>query len=349
MACCGGGEDPVLSKRNREIEEDLQNEKELQRNRVKLLLLGPGESGKSTIAKQLKIIHMEGFSRDELISYTSIIHGNTVGSVRAVVEACVKLNINLEPSNQAIAERVLKEDYFSGELNPSIANDVKALSADEGFKAAISRSSEFQLNDSAEYYFNEVDRISQPGYVPSVADVLRSRAKTTGIIETEFVVGKTKFMLVDVGGQRSERRKWIHCFQEVTAVIFCADLAAYDRKLYEDDITNRMHEALKLFKDVCNTKYFTEVAIILFLNKRDIFAQKIQHTPLTACFSEYKGGNNYEEASQFIEDQFLAQNQNARKLIYVHKTCGTDTDNISIVFRAVQDIILNRLIEHTLG
>jgi len=62
--------------------------------------------------------------------------------------------------------------------------------------------------------------------------------------------------MVDVGGQRSERKKWMHCFQDVTAVIFCVALSEYDLKLYEDDTTNRMHESLKLFKEICNSKWF---------------------------------------------------------------------------------------------
>jgi len=182
-------------------------------------------------------------------------------------------------------------------------------------------------------------------YIPNVQDVLRSRAKTTGIIETEFTVDSTHFTLVDVGGQRSERRKWMHCFQDVTSVIFCVALSGFDLKLYEDETTNRMHEALKLFKDICNTKWFAETAIILFLNKKDIFEKKIARVPLTICFPDYSGANSYDEASQYIEDQFLALNDNPKKLIYTHKTCATDTDNITVVFRAVQDIILNKVLD----
>ena len=90
-------------------------------------------------------------------------------------------------------------------------------------------------------------------------------------------------------GQRSERRKWMHCFQEVTAVIFCVAMSEYDQKLYEDETTNRMHEALKLFKDICNTKWFAETAIILFLNKKDLFEKKIKKVPLKTCFPDYSG------------------------------------------------------------
>lgn len=53
---------------------------------------------------------------------------------------------------------------------------------------------------------------------------------------------------MDVGGQRSERRKWLHCFDNVTAVLFLVALNEYDMVLEEDNRTNRMEESLKLFQ-----------------------------------------------------------------------------------------------------
>ena len=41
--------------------------------------------------------------------------------------------------------------------------------------------------------------------------------------------------MFDVGGQRSERKKWIHCFEGVTAIVFCVALSAYDLMLAEDE------------------------------------------------------------------------------------------------------------------
>jgi len=336
---CNNTKDPT----SLAIEKELENDRRKKKRDVKLLLLGAGESGKSTVAKQMKIIHLNGFTDEERKDFRSIIWSNVVGSMRVLIEAA---NVGLTEGDTA--KRVMREDYFNGELTPTIARDIKTLWNDPGIKQTFARSSEFQLNDSAEYYFNEIDRIGIEDYVPSVQDVLRSRAKTTGIIETEFTIDGVHFTLVDVGGQRSERRKWMHCFQDVTAVIFCVAMSEYDLKLYEDETTNRMHEALKLFKDICNTKWFAETAIILFLNKKDLFEKKIPQVPLTVCFPDYKGSSNYEEAARYIEDQFLAQNENPSKLIYTHQTCATDTENISVVFRAVQDIILNKILD-TLG
>eukprot|EP00020_Sapocribrum_chincoteaguense_P000112 CAMPEP_0170749114 /NCGR_PEP_ID=MMETSP0437-20130122/10225_1 /TAXON_ID=0 /ORGANISM="Sexangularia sp." /LENGTH=640 /DNA_ID=CAMNT_0011088021 /DNA_START=208 /DNA_END=2130 /DNA_ORIENTATION=- len=136
-----------------------------------------------------------------------------------------------------------------------------------------------------------------------------------------------------------------NCFQDVTACIFCVALSEYDLKLYEDDKTNRMHESLKLFKEICNSKWFASTAMILFLNKRDLFEEKIKKTDLSVCFPEYTGGNDAEAALTFITDKFLAQNENPRKPIYPHAVCATDTDNVQRVFDATQDVVLRRALE----
>lgn len=84
-------------------------------------------------------------------------------------------------------------------------------------------------------YFNSLDRIGAPGYMPTDQDILRSRVKTTGITETSFQIGELTYKIFDVGGQRSERKKWIHCFENVTALVFLVSLSEYDQMLYEDE------------------------------------------------------------------------------------------------------------------
>lgn len=339
------GSSPEDSKANDDINSSLRKEKARIESEIKLLLLGAGESGKSTIAKQMKFLFMDGFNKEERDSYKGIIASNTVGSMRVLVAAAADMGIEITEQKEA-AERFMSDTsgtQFGGALTPSIGKDIKSLWTDPGIKATFSRSSEFQLNDSAAYYFDNIDRLVAPDYQVSQEDVLRSRTKTTGIIETEFDVQGTHFRMVDVGGQRSERKKWMYCFQDVTAVLFCVAMSEYDLKLYEDDTTNRMHESIKLFKEICNTKWFANTSMILFLNKKDLFAEKIQKTDLNVCFPEYTGGKNYEAASQFIRETFLDQNE-TRKPIYHHLTCATDTKNVEIVFLAVRDSILNNIL-----
>jgi guanine nucleotide-binding protein subunit alpha len=83
-------------------------------------------------------------------------------------------------------------------------------------------------------FFRDLDRLFAPGYVPNDQDILRCRVKTTGITETLFNVGTLTYRMFDVGGQRSERKKWIHCFEGVTAILFLAAISGYDQKLIED-------------------------------------------------------------------------------------------------------------------
>ena len=162
-------------------------------------------------------------------------------------------------------------------LPPDVADAVRGLWRDPGVREAVRRSREFQLNDSAVYYFNSIDRMAAPNYLPTDQDILRSRVKTTGITETTFKVGELTYKLFDVGGQRSERKKWIHCFENVTALVFLVSLSEYDQMLYEDEsvvswliaflaiahcVQNRMQEALTLFDSICNSRWFVKTSIV---------------------------------------------------------------------------------------
>jgi len=169
---------------------------------------------------------------------------------------------------------------------------------------------------------------------------LRSRVRTTGIVENEFEIDGNKFRMFDVGGQRNERKKWIHCFESVTAVLFVAAMSEYDQVLYEDESQNRMIEALNLFEEICNSRWFSSTAMILFLNKRDLFAEKILRSPLTVCFPDYTGATDFETGSAFLQKQFESKNHNEQKVIYTHVTCATDTTAIAVVFNAVKDIVI---------
>eukprot|EP00456_Euglypha_rotunda_P025801 TRINITY_DN20809_c0_g1_i5.p1 TRINITY_DN20809_c0_g1~~TRINITY_DN20809_c0_g1_i5.p1 ORF type:complete len:229 (+),score=34.77 TRINITY_DN20809_c0_g1_i5:230-916(+) len=213
---------------------------------------------------------------------------------------------------------------------------------DPGIKMTFEKRAMYQLTDSTDYYLDRIMDIGKDIWVPSQQDVLRSRVRTTGIAESEFTIDGNQFRVFDVGGQRNERKKWIHCFQHVTAVLFVAALSEYDMGLFEDQETNRMDEALNLFDEICNSRWFKKTSIILMLNKRDLFAEKIKKVPLTVCFKDYKGSGTFEDASEFIRKQFEARNKTPTKQIYSHITCATDTDNARHVITAVKDILIRR-------
>ncbi|XP_036850290.1 guanine nucleotide-binding protein G(t) subunit alpha-1 isoform X4 [Manis javanica] len=357
-------------KHSRELEKKLREDAEKDARTVKLLLLGAGESGKSTIVKQMKIIHQDGYSLEECLEFIAIIYGNTLQSILAIVRAMTTLNIQYgdsarqvrggpvcsrpragparpwpttAPNPQDDARKLLHmaDTIEEGTMPKEMSDIIQRLWTDSGIQACFDRASEYQLNDSAGYYLSDLERLVTPGYVPTEQDVLRSRVKTTGIIETQFSFKDLNFRMFDVGGQRSERKKWIHCFEGVTCIIFIAALSAYDMVLVEDDEVNRMHESLHLFNSICNHRYFATTSIVLFLNKKDVFFEKIKKAHLSICFPDYDGPNTYEDAGNYIKVQFLELNMRRDvKEIYSHMTCATDTQNVKFVFDAVTDIII---------
>ncbi|KJE92259.1 guanine nucleotide-binding protein G(I) alpha subunit [Capsaspora owczarzaki ATCC 30864] len=343
MGCAQSAEDKAAQDRSKQIDQQLKEDQQKMSTEVKLLLLGAGESGKSTIVKQMKIIHENGYTSHECDQFKTIVFNNTINSMQVILQAMESLGIsfaNEELKKDASSILGLGADLESVTLTKQLAESIKRLWVDSGVLACFDRSREYQLNDSAKYYFDSIDRIAAADYVPNEQDVLRTRVKTTGIVESHFDYRGLLFKLFDVGGQRSERKKWIHCFENVTAIIFCVALSAFDQVLAEDETMNRMQESLKLFDSICNSKWFLNTSIILFLNKLDLFEEKIKKSSLKIAFSEYEGPNTSDDAKEFIKNKFEKMNRSTTKQVYSHFTCATDTGNIKFVFDAVTDIII---------
>jgi len=264
--------------------------------------------------------------------------------MQTITEQCLtRFGDQMPESTKEIAKRftVFIEENENILISPRIAEDLKTLWADEWIQKTYALSgAEFYVLENISHYLGSIDKIATEGYVPDEQDILRARATTTGVYETEFEVNNAHFRMVDVGGQRTERKKWIHCFEGVTAILFCVGLSEYDQKLVEDESTGRSEESLQLFGEICNSRWFDETAIILFLNKDDLFREKLLRTPITIGYPSYEGGNNYAEASQYIKHQYISKSNNPNKSIYPHFTTATSTENIKVVFAAVRDIVL---------
>lgn len=201
------------------------------------------------------------------------------------------------------------------------------------------------VNDSHKDYLQDLTRIASSDYVPTTKDILITRVRTTQIIIERYIFDNIIFEIYDVGGQRSERRKWIDCFEGVDAVIFVAALSEYDQSLTESKRVNRMMEALDLFESVVKNRAFLDTSIMLFLNKKDTFAEKILYSNISAVphFSDYAGKaedfdqgvlyfiHKFEE--RLLDDEF--------KDSYIHVTCATDTSNMEFVLGSSRGIIMD--------
>lgn len=350
MYCCRSEEWWEERRISLQIEKELKKDKK--KREIKILLLGAGESGKSTFVRQMRIIHGSGYSEKDKRSFVQEIHKNVFVAMECLVIAMEKLKIPYSNSvNVEKASQFVNYNYSTDAvLNKQIAAIIKDFWNDEGVKECYNRRSEFHLNDSAKYYLDEIERIASPGYLPTEQDILRARIPTTGITEYTFTMEKVVFRIVDVGGQRSERRKWIHCFENVTSIIFLVAINEYDQMLYETNCDNRLKESLALFKTIITLKWFERSAVVIFLNKKDLLEEKISISDLCDYFPLFKGpkGDAF-AAREFIYEMFLNIHDDVfnkcvddcdQKTLYSHFTCATDTENMSIVFAVVRDVIL---------
>jgi len=204
---------------------------------------------------------------------------------------------------------------------------VRRVWADQGIQAAYLRRNEFQLDSNTAYYFDNMERFIQQDFEPNATDILKLRLKTTGVTETNFTSGGMDFSLVDVGGQRSERRKWLHCFDSVGAVIYVIALDEYNMSLSEDYRVNRLQEALDLFEEITESKHFTKTHFFVLFNKEDLFRSKIKSQPISQYFEGFDE-DSYDNSIKFIQTQFerLFQGNKSRYTSFV--TCLLETENV---------------------
>uniref|UniRef100_A0A2A4IT67 Guanine nucleotide-binding protein G(F) subunit alpha n=1 Tax=Heliothis virescens TaxID=7102 RepID=A0A2A4IT67_HELVI len=377
---CLGARDEV-EEHSKQIDREIKQWIKFYNQAIKLLLLGTGESGKTTIIKQMKILHVQGFSASERAEKAVHIRHNIHESIHDIVNSMAELGIELhKPKNSISKDYILKlGDDGPMEYDEEYFDHVRALWQDKGVRECFKRSNEYQLIDSAEYFLDRIDLIENPSYIPSDADILRCRRKTTGIQKIEFKVkvpksmhgGVQEFWMFDVGGQRGERKKWIQVFEGIHAIWFLVACSDFDQTLREDGTQNRLQEALDLFQDVWQSRFLLEAGLILFLNKQDILEHKIsQGRSIAPYFPEYEqfnaAGDEYTRTKLFIRSLFVelitkkrerhrldasaerfvvAEARRAREC-YFHFTTATDTDNVRTVFRDVHQIILTHLLNN---
>ncbi|XP_061553416.1 guanine nucleotide-binding protein subunit alpha-11-like [Phycodurus eques] len=335
---------------NRAINRQLQRDKRQYQSTIKLLFLGTAESGKSTFLKQIRILHGNGYTEAQRIAFARLVCQNVVTSIQVLIEAMrVFCADYVDKRNLALAERLRQvEAEKVDRLEAWQVRAIKILWSDSGVQHCYERRREFHLSDSAKYYFNDIDRITAPGYIPNVQDILRVRVPTTGIIEYPFLIKDVIFRMVDVGGQRSERRKWIHCMDNVISIVFLAALNEYDSVMLENPAHNRMEESLALFETIVKYPWFSETSFILFLNKKDLLEEKVQHSDVATYFPQYKGPRKDAKRAQvFFLELYKIPHKGHRRPLFMHYTCATDTSNAKVVFNSVKDTIFREILEFT--
>ena len=110
MGCAVSSLEKEAAERSRKIDRELALDGEKASREVKLLLLGAGESGKSTIVKQMKIIHETGYSQEECLQYQPVVYSNTIQSLMAIIRAMGQLRIDFRDPARAVSPTCLLTD-----------------------------------------------------------------------------------------------------------------------------------------------------------------------------------------------------------------------------------------------
>jgi len=364
MGACGScapGKDACAA----EIAEKMERAAETKR--MKILLLGAGESGKSTIFKQMRILYGKGLhtSPDENERWKISIFITILSNFKVLLKNVESFD---DKSLEKIADEVREIHYgHHEEIDSSVADKLKALWNDPGTQRAWHKRETFQVQDALEYYLADenIDRIGADDFEANDQDILRIRGRHPGFVEESFNIDGVEFVFFDVGGQRNERKRWIHAFDNVTAVIFVAAINEYNQVLFEDYTMNRIDEAVILFDKISNSPLFTSTSMILFLNKSDLFEEKLTEVPFKIAegrdsdrFTDYQGpeldyskpvGTDSAEFKQVVEATqhylmhlFTNCSDDKKRYIYSRVTCATDTENIRVVWNGVRDVILHQ-------
>lgn len=177
--------------------------------------------------------------------------------------------------------------------------------------------------------------------MPIKLDILHARKATKGIIEHTIDINGVPFLFVDVGGQRSQRQKWFQCFQGITSILFLASSSEFDQNILEDRETNRLQESCNIFETIVNNINFSNVSIILFLNKFDLLQDKVKQVSIKDYFPDFEGDpHNLDDVQEYELTMFDQRRRERSKPLFHHFTTAIDTENIKFVFQAVKDTIL---------
>mmetsp|Transcript_22793 Transcript_22793/g.53822 ORF Transcript_22793/g.53822 Transcript_22793/m.53822 type:complete len:406 (+) Transcript_22793:354-1571(+) len=382
-------EAPVPSEAEIREDEKINDAMDMQQRaddlKIKLLLLGAGESGKSTIFKQMRIIYGSPRTDEDLRMFGVVIRSNCITVTRKLCQLIKLLeleeDLEEEPASNGAEDGMTPFEAFeklvsylidgsAPQFDPiDLSNDwvghlpaaglgpnndaqmflhiwklIKTFWESKFMKEVWLKRSYVNIIDGHKEFLDSLERIASPSFKPTQQDLLLARVKTTQVNMERYRIDGIEFEMYDVGGQRSERRKWIDCFDSVDAVIFVAALSEFDQNLAESKRTNRMVEALELFRTVCNNRAFANTSVLLFLNKKDIFEEKLQYSDIAAQkpFADYDGPPNdlNNGIIYFIEKFKDCLINDEMTDSFIQPCTATDTNNMEFVLDSTRTIIM---------
>mmetsp|Transcript_27872 Transcript_27872/g.38913 ORF Transcript_27872/g.38913 Transcript_27872/m.38913 type:complete len:211 (-) Transcript_27872:653-1285(-) len=188
-------------RRNFEVNDFLKKARQSENKKIKCLLLGAGGSGKSTVFKQLTGIYGKGYSNEELKARTPLVHSNVIQAIQNLIIQALDwfesgTIVHKIPKDMDIhCERLLDLEAtgFYDRIDKELASIIKKMWNCQAIQICFARRHEFNLQESARYFFEKIDEIAEPNYIASIEDHLRVRVPTTGLIQQTFTILGNEF------------------------------------------------------------------------------------------------------------------------------------------------------------
>eukprot|EP00924_Labyrinthula_sp_SR-Ha-C_P016842 maker-scaffold_6-snap-gene-16.16-mRNA-1 protein AED:0.08 eAED:0.08 QI:473/1/1/1/1/1/2/168/462 len=452
------GEDKLRSQasRNAQVTAQMRRDVSLQQQEVKLLLLGAGESGKSTLLKQMKLLYGDNshftptlkqsvlhsvrnniiqnlqhltraalntfpskpdseekrrsilqdlVSVQEFLSYNYVHQENpkmdqvkktkvskknkaknafslqamdfptpteddasTVASRDSAEASATFKKLNPRPKYSNFEQSNLRQDLGELVLDRRLINLMSQLWLDPFVQECWQNKSKIPVvQESFPSFMTKYDKVFSQYYVPDAEDWLHVRVRTVGVVEERFSIDDAKFKIVDVGGQRNERKKWLYHFSNVNAIIYVVALSEYDQVLFEDATKNRMIDSMELFQTTITNPDLEKVGWIIFFNKSDLYKEKLNKVPIrdieNELFLDFEGPycplgideehKDFKEAHdagiKYFQGKFqtMLREAGGKRAFFSHVTCAMDQHNVHVVFQLTKKIVLRDLMtEH---
>jgi len=321
-----------------------------------------------SLFKQVKILTTKGFNDENRLDAKPGIYENMRDACKKLVGVGLKYELGVSEATIAAGEAI-KE--YEVDINDQATIDalkahIKIIWEDPGIKQSYQKSltlttAKETLMPNDVIFLDEMDRLCAPGYLPSDADILNMRRSTSGAHTLEFTFDPAEFAaragnsamandkpsdwsITDVGGQIHERTTWYEEYTDCSGVIFVMGLSDFDQQSQDKRNTNKfVEDGINLMLEVAKVETLQGVPLIIMLNKKDLFEEKVRvsETGICATFPEYGGDkNDPKESLEFIEQllsDIIEGGTSSESSIYV--TQATDTQLIGNVLAGVLQAI----------
>ncbi|KAI8913299.1 guanine nucleotide binding protein, alpha subunit [Gorgonomyces haynaldii] len=326
------------STRSKQIDALLREEakEKASADHISVLVLGPGDSGKSTFLKQLVLQHGGGFTKEYREEARQQIHQNLLMNLRILINKIVKEGVpwgsdKLEADSKRIQQLTEKD------LDLSVIPLISGFLKSEAVKTTLSKGMEGSYQDTATYFYDQLDTVLDPEYLPTDEDILYTRRRTENITESKFHIAGLKWTVVDVAGQMQHRHRWIPYYEtNPSAVIFVVSAPSYCQEMEECPGKNRISDAIELYEELVSTVTLNPKLYLVFLNKVDLLESRMSKYPVSDYIPAYMDAEDPKAYLEWLSNIFREKAKIGLRRCRIFKTQATDKHAMKKITMSIQ-------------